>query len=269
MFQFQRISNYGTRTPAVARTLPQGADLLAWFVATDEQKEECKRTLMDLCNQLLRCVAIQERIATATSAGLATAPQQQHARPLQNRSILLPSVPDLETDAQSFLQAAKLAIGETARLTESFYKVKRDHKFHAFARWALSQFGPDDDFTRMVSEAEPWVQEIVNLRNAVDHPKDEPRGRLHVYNFRMAVQPSGVLLEPAWALTGEPETPIVADMAAITEGIIQLGEAVLVAMFHKFKPAVPDLVVYEIPEADRDPRFPKRLRVGVVPSSPT
>jgi len=36
MFQLQKISNYGTTTPAVARTVLQGSELLEFFVVPDE-----------------------------------------------------------------------------------------------------------------------------------------------------------------------------------------------------------------------------------------
>ena len=85
------------------------------------------------------------------------------------RVVNLPSVPDLTSLAETFLQSAKLAIRETARLTEPFYKEKRDHKYHKFASWAEIKFGADDLLSRTARVWEPWVNEVVTMRNAVDH----------------------------------------------------------------------------------------------------
>jgi len=115
----------------------------------------------------------------------------------------------------------------------------------------------------MIQDWEPWVKEIIRMRNAVDHPEDKKGGKLVVHNFRLGAPPQELsVIEPMWGLSDGPESGIRADMDTIIESIIQLGESILAGLFYQFKPAFP-LVIFEIPEKDRDPKFPKRLRVGV------
>ena len=79
--------------------------------------------------------------------------------------------------------------------------------------------------TRTAEAWGPWVAELVTMRNAVDHPKDEPRGKLVVRNFQLDIYLSPpVVLDPVWCLTDEPERKTAADMTAYTEGIIHLSE---------------------------------------------
>lgn len=268
MFKLQKLSNYGTSTPAVARTLPQGSELLSFFTGTDAQKERCKGVLMELSRHLVRCVEICERVAGEIDQGLASIATDGLQFQSHGRVVTLPSVADLHSQAEAFLQSAKLAIRETARLAEPFYEVRHDHKFHRFAAWSQEKFGADDPFTKMIQDWEPWVKAIVSMRNAVDHPEDKPGGKLVVHNFRLIEPPNEVsVLEPMWGLSGGSESPIRADMASAIEGVTQLGESVLVGLFYKFKPPFP-LVVIEIPEKDRDPNFPKRLRVGLASEAP-
>jgi len=263
VFQLQVLSNYGSSTPAVARTLPQGSDLLSFFNCTDAQKEECKAVLYELSRHLVRCVEVCDRVRNEVEGSAAKIAKDGISTQSSGRVVNLPSVPDLTSQAETFLQSAKLAIRETARLTEPFYKEKRDHKYHNFASWADAQFGIDDLMSRTARGWEPWVNEVVTMRNAVDHPNCGPRGKLIVKNFHLdSGSPTPTIVEPLWNLTGDPEAKILEEMQNIIEGVVRLGEDVLVALFHKFHPQFP-LVIYEIPEAERDPAMPKRLRVGL------
>lgn len=263
MFQFQKFSNYGSSTPAVARTLPQGSDLLGFFNCTEAQKEECKTVLFELSRHLVRCVEVCDRVRKEVEDSAATIAKNGLSTQSLGRVVNLPSVPDLTSQAETFLQSAKLAIRETARLTEPFYNEKRDHKYHKFASWAEGKFGSDDLMSRTARAWEPWVSEVVTMRNSVDHPNDGARGKLIVKNFHLDPSISvPTVVEPVWNLTGDPEVKILETMENIIEGITRLGEDVLVSLFHKFPPQFP-LAIYEIPEAERNPEMPKRLRVGL------
>ncbi len=262
MFQCQKVSNYGTSTPAVARTLPQGSDLLGFFNATDAQKDACKDVLMELQRHLVRCVEIKDRIASEIQTGRKSIEENGFDFQAHGRAVSLPGVPDLHSNSEAFLQSAKLAIRETARLMTPFYGAEHDHRFHKLAAWSEKQFGAEDNCTKAIRHWEPWVKHIVTMRNAVDHPEDKPGGKLVTHNFRLAGTPEApMLIEPGWGLSGGSESSIQSDMEAIIEGIIEIGEEMLVGLFYKLKGDFP-LAVYEIPQEERDPAFPVRLRVG-------
>src|SRR5262249_22420865 len=170
MFRIQRVSNYGTSTPAVARTFYQGCEILGFFAVTEAQREEAKGVLLELQRHLIRCVEICDAIEREVT----TAREDVKAKGFEfqsfGRVVTLPSVQDLQSRAESFLQSAKLAIRQTALLVKPFYGAKHDHRYHKFATWSEKQFGTDDRFTLAIREWEPWVKSIVDMRNVVDHP---------------------------------------------------------------------------------------------------
>ena len=69
VFQLQKVSNYGTSTPAVARTLLQGSEILKFFSITDAQRKSAEATLYELQRHLVRCVEIRDRIAGEINTG--------------------------------------------------------------------------------------------------------------------------------------------------------------------------------------------------------
>jgi hypothetical protein len=219
--------------------------------------------LFELSRHLVRCVEVCDRIKAEVDASAAKIAKDGLTTQSLGRVVNLPSVPDLTSHAEAFLQSAKLAIRETARLTEPFFNEKRDHRYHMFAKWAETKYGKDDLLSKTARAWEPWVEEVVTMRNAVDHPKDGPRGKLIVKNFHLDPNSSvPAVVEPVWHLTGDPPGKILEQMQNIIEDTTRLGEDVLVALFHKYSPAFP-FAIYEIPEAERNPAMPKRLRVGL------
>lgn len=268
VFQIQKISNYGTSTPAVARTLLQGSDILRFFSATDAQREAAESALHELQRHLVRCVEIRDRIAAEINTGREQVAKIGFKFQSNGRAVSLPGVADLQSNAESFLQSSKLGIRETARLIEPFYKARHDHRFKKFVAWAEKQFGKEDTFTQVIREWEPWVKLIVDMRNAVDHPADRPAGKLLTQNFRLSgTREKPVLVDPTWGLSGKPESAILLDMDSIIEGIIELGEDILVGLFYKLKDDFP-VVICEIPAEQRDPSCPIRLRVTLPQDMP-
>src|SRR5216683_4551788 len=267
VFRIQQVSNYGTSTPAVARTFYQGCEVLGFFAVSGEQREAAKGVLLELQRHLVRCVEIRDAIASE----VASAHKEIESKGFQfqsgSRVVTLPSVVDLQSKAESCLQSAKLAIGQTALLVKPFYGQRLDHRFQRFAALAAKQFGADDSFTLMVREREPWVRNVVEMRNAVDHPDDGPGQRLVTQNFNLGwVGDRPGLVDPTWGLSGQLQTAIIEGMSAMIEGIIELGEEVLAALFSKLKGGFP-LMIYEIPVDKRDPTCPVRLHVGFEPGA--
>lgn len=262
LIKIQKVSNYGTSSPAVARTSVQGCEILGFFAINEEQREKAKIVLHELQRKLVRCVEVRDQIAAVIADAHRDIKNKGFIFQSDGQAVTLPSIIDLQSKAESFLQSAKLAIGETARLIMPFYGVKCDHRFHRFADWAETQFGSNDTFVQIIKGWEPWIKRIVDMRNAVDHPEDKPGGKLITQNFGISgTNEALVLVDPTWCLLGEPEGPILPDMDAVIEGIIQLGEEILICLFYKLKKDFP-LKIYEISNEERDPSCPVRLRVG-------
>ena len=148
-------------------------------------------------------------------------------------------------------------------MIEPFYGKGFGHKYHQFETWAKTRFDAGDPFIDSITRAIPFVKKIVQMRNAVDHPGSEPGAPLVYANFDLEeVDGAPVLVMPRWSLTGEQLRPMLDDFDQIIEGIISLGEQLLVHLFEKFRMA-PMLVIAEIPAVQRSPDRPIRLTVTV------
>lgn len=262
MFRLQKISNYGTSTPAVARTFAQGCDVLNWFDCTSDQIEDAKGVLLELQRHLLKCVELQDGLGAEIELALKEAEELRAIQPPGTRAFVLPGVGELQGRAEAFLHAAKLAVAATGELPRPFYGKGFGHNYRSFGSWAAQQFGADDEFTRVVESWEPFVRRIGEMRNAVDHPKNAPSGRLVTKNFDTITDEAGVtaLSLPAWGLLGEEPHPMLSSFRQVTENIILVGEIVLARLFYKLKKPWP-VVLRDIPENERDPANPKRFEV--------
>jgi len=267
-FRIQQVSNFGTSIPAVARTIVQGSEIVKFFGAPDEQKDKANKTLWELKRHAVKCVEIADGIKKEVAAGR----EQGIVFQGDGRAFTLPSVPDLQSRAESFLQSAKLAIAETGKLVEVFYGGTFGHRYDKLAAWAEAQFGVDDEFTHTVRGLEPWVNAVVEMRNAVDHPKDVPGGRLITNNFDVIQGPrEATLVDPTWNLFDQPRREMMPELEAVIDGIIEVGEEILAELFYKLQRGVVPLVIYEIPAAERNPACPIRIRVtlAIPPGDPT
>jgi hypothetical protein len=261
MFRLQKVSNFGTSTPAVARTAPQGQELLQFFNCTESQKEAAITVLLELQRHLVKCVEIRDQLMAEVSAGRAET-ESHGFKQASNVAISLPGICELQSKSETFLQSAKLAIAETGNLIKPFYGVGFGHKYHKFSAWSKTQFGESDDFAKVVESWEPYVKWIVDMRNAVDHPSESAGGRLVTTNFDIAHGATGTeIVDPQWGLAGEPLRPVLTDFETIVEETIVLGEDVLTRLFYKLKGST-SIELREIPIHHRDPANPRRLTVG-------
>ncbi|MGD9789492.1 MAG: hypothetical protein AB7Q00_05545 [Phycisphaerales bacterium] len=250
----------------MARTFVQGPTLLEAFKVDKPTKDAAITVLMDLQRHLLRCHEVCEGIDIIVRRereqhGVVKQPQHQMTR--------LPSVPDIQSRAESFLQSGKLAIAQTGNLLKVFYKdvkkANRDisgHNYNDLANWAENKFGVDDVLSKMLRDIEPWVKTIITMRDAVDHPGGTA-GTLTTKNFTIGDTPAGpVLVEPTWSFDSANDYDILGEMKDIIEGTLELGEAVLVHMFEKHK-RIPQMHICEIPVLDRKPDCPVRFALSL------
>jgi hypothetical protein len=239
---------------------------LGFLSISDPQKDAAQAAVFDLERHLVRCVEVRDRIAADVAAGW----KDIKARGVlqQQNAYTLPGVADLQSRCESFLHSARLGLFQCGKvvaeaLKDSFKERRPDygHRFDLLAKWSATNLGEEHEFTWLVRNCEPWVARIVRMRNAVDHPKDGPGNALHVLNFALHAGPNGLqVFPPGWHLTGEEPADLLNQMSSIIDGVIEVQEDLLAGLFGMLRCA-PNLVLYEKPEAERDPACPKRLFV--------
>lgn len=162
---------------------------------------------------------------------------------------------------EQFLYAAKGALREIGALFAPFYGKTFDHKFHKIREWLEATYGSDDQLLATLKTDAYWIEQILNMRNAVDHPGTP--SVLNIDNFKLvALRPTPEVDEPRWRLDDSDASPIAHDMPVLIDNLLTLFEDVLVDCLLRVQPDGP-LVIYEVPEDQRDPNMPIRLRVGL------
>jgi hypothetical protein len=168
--------------------------------------------------------------------------------------------------ANTFLYEAKNFIRDLTGIINAAYRTKFD-KASEFCkakggskiqRWAADRFGAEDRLTKFLELHETWLWELVQKRNAVEHPKGHS-GVLHVINYEM--EPGVGIWRPTWYRATNQPTCIVPDMAAFCDAMLRFAEELTIYIIGKHLRSG-RLHIYEIPESERIPQCPKRFYVG-------
>ncbi|MEL6362451.1 MAG: hypothetical protein AAFR21_15345, partial [Pseudomonadota bacterium] len=112
------------------------------------------------------------------------------------------------------------------------------------------------EICKMLKLDSNWIAEIIRKRNAIEHPEGHS-GKMQFTNIQRAAD--GFVL-PTWNRTTGKKSQILEDIDACLWNSLTFAEDILVNCIRE-KPAFPHIDLAEIPEADRDPAMPIRLRV--------
>jgi len=252
----QPVFSKGSSTPAVARTVLQARALLEAFPFTASTKGAILEVSMSLMKHFIACEEIRERVAREVVRGRAAIDAGQVGIE-RNRFLQLPGVANLDSEAESFLHNAKLAVADVGRLFGPLHGKSFDHRFQKIRSWLHGLYGDEDALLLMLVGDSAWIERIINMRNVVEHPND-PAGPSVVMNFHVIRHEPLTIASPTWALGTSEPTEILEDMAGIIESILMLYEDVLVDGILRLHPQSP-FTITEIPEHDRNSSMPIRL----------
>jgi len=226
----------------------QTADLVGAFPLSEEGRRAVAQISHDVMLKLIACLDAAEPVMEQVTAGSRRILAGDIQVGPSGQVIQIPAVVDFRTRAEAFLYNAKLALREIAKLFGPLHGQDFDHRFQRIRAWVEATYGPDDQLTRLLASDAPWIERVIGMRNAVDHPGSGD-GTLVVENFRLldgGQQPNiGV---PSWRRDGEQPVNVAEDMKAIMDNLLTLYEDILVDGLERLRPGGP-FVVYEIPEA--------------------
>lgn len=186
----------------------------------------------------------------------------------------MPFVIGLEDEVNTFLYEGKLYLRDCLRvLNAAFHTDFKDAsrllpykgKDGAVIKWATETFGADANFTQMLRSEESWVSDLIKFRNAVEHL--DATGEIVIENYRAT---SDGFIEPTWRRDGvdpRAESALYRDLEVLIENLLTFGEDLLVNCIRQ-RPRSPFVDFALIPEADRDPNCPVRVKpvlVGLPP----
>jgi hypothetical protein len=268
-FQFKKVLEHGTANPIVARLSLQIFEILKHCDASkDVQDKVGELYVISLLKKLLRCQEIEERFKQEFAAAVG-----KYKRPATaNTAVEVPQIPRLEEECHNFLYETKNYIrdllqvvnhlyGTTFAEASEFSRAKKGSR--SLVEFAEKTFGADDGETKFLKEAVPSVEELIAMRNAVEHPEGLS-GKLVIANFTLGADRK--LDEPTWhrEKDGKPVgelASIRADMEILIRNLPTLGENVFVSWAANHL-RVPDMMrVAYIPEDKRNLDCPIRWTV--------
>jgi len=271
-FVIVKTSNHGTRNPIVARLSVQSRQLMEPFSLQKEKKEKIWAILHNkVQQQLLSCYDIWSQVASRESEIVADVEENGISTQSHGRVATIDQIENLNHLAGSFLYSAKSTLRDIKLMICEFYETDLDIKkveeknYKYLESWAKRRFGEEDEFTKQISEDfRLWIDEIYSKRNAVEHPGGYS-GHLEILNFTAVQDPEtkkwkGVF--PQWRRNQDKPSSITNDMQVSIENLLNFSEDVLVLCLRKAGSMIP-VIFYEIPEENRDPECPLRLRVTI------
>src|SRR5262245_53588070 len=236
-FQFKKVLEHGTTNPIVARLSLQILEILKQCNASkDIQGKVGDLYVNSLQKKLLRCWEIEERFKKEFAAAV-----DNYKPPAAvNAPVEVPQIARLEEECHNFLYEAKNFIRDVLQVVNNLYGTPFEEASEfswakkgrqSLVDFAEKTFGADDGKTKMLKEAVPSIEELISMRNAVEHP-DGLSGKLVIANFTLA--PDRKIDEPTWhrekdgKAVYEPSS-IRADMEAYIHNLLTLGEDVFVS----------------------------------------
>ena len=259
-FVAQPLFSRGTSTPCIARTLPQTQELIGAFPIDASRRVEIVEVSANVMSRLAACEDVAERVISQVAAGMESIEREGLLVQAGGRATTLPSVLNLASEAEQFLYSAKLALRDIGGLFAAFYDQPFGHRYHKAQQWATDTFGADDGLSRLLAEDSAWINQLLDMRNEVEHPKP-PHGPLIIKNFELVGQRDTLqVLQPVWHLRTAPAAYIATDMRVLADNLLTFFEDLLTDGLIRSAPGAP-FSIREIPLADRNPEFPIRLRV--------
>src|ERR1700730_15805668 len=270
-FVVQKISVHGADNPIVARLSLQTHDLLQWCGLSPEKKEEMFGIYStQLQRRLLKCSDAVVRLKKSRDQSISNV-----ANVVEQGAHSASFVINLQDELETFLFEAKLLLRDTLNVINVFFATtfnearvfipiqgKKDSK-SKLVSWGERTLGSEHPFVKMLSTEEYWISDIINSRNAVEHPGGHS-GTLVIENFK--ITPIG-LIPPTWTRDGNaprPSTFIFRDLDVFQHNMLTFAEDILLFGIenHPIAPHLP-VVFFEIPEKERDPKCPIRFRGSV------
>ena len=184
------------------------------------------------------------------------------------RVVQLPQVLRVRERCESYLYNAKSALRDLSGILKPLFNLDSyESRYDRILEWSKDARGPTSPLTRLLEGDQAWIRQLVNMRNAVEHP-DGNAHVLHIHNFEIVTPSKGKpinIVPPTWHLNDDPQAGIVADMQTFLWNLLHFSEDFFIACLQEFGMHSPTMIV-EIPEEDRNSECPIRLRVVLDPS---
>lgn len=251
----------GSASPAVARVLLQGRDILDAAIFREKLDKDSVVQVLHACKEaLVVCEKVAARVASHVDKIIQDIEASGIPRDSRGQALNpFPQMSDLESEATNFLIHTKRAIQSICRLPSIFLPVPpKDNNFDAMAKTLTAAIGADAPVTKFVVANASGVRYLIELRNYQEHPGAK---RTVINNF--AVMPDGAISVPMWYVSGETPRPIREEMQAATEFLVQMAEAMLIHLvMHTVDRRFP-FIIQKLEASQVGPKMPIKYRLSI------
>jgi hypothetical protein len=264
-FILKKVSDHGTSNPIVARLSVQTSELIKFYPLSKKQRDETLKVYFEKVQpRLLRCYELKESLFLELSRIGDDFNKEWIRTQSSGRVATLPQVMNLSETCENYLYNSKSCLRDLAGIFEPLFgKAFTKARYDKIYEWSKGKFGEEDRLTAIIKQNHDlWIRKLVAMRNAVEHP-GEYAGYLHIHNIEIRLDPktkNPLLVPPTWHLNDESRVPILTDFETFITNLLEFAEDLLVLSLEKFDKKFP-IVVAEIPEEERDPKCPVRLRM--------
>jgi hypothetical protein len=254
-------NNVGSSSPAVARILIQGRDILQAAILNEKIDKAKTIQALHACKEAL---VVCEKMAAHITSQVDTIVGNIQTSGIKHEKLgrainPLPQVSDLESDATAFLIHVKRSIQAICRLPSMFLLVPpKDNNFYDLGKRLTAAIGDQAPVTRFVLDNASGVRYLIDLRNYQEHPDAK-----HTVIDNFAVMPDGTISVPMWYVSGETPRPIREEMPAATEFLVQMAEAMLIHLVMHSVDRRFSFIIQEIDSAQINPKMPIKYRLSI------
>ena len=255
----KKLLDKGTNNPIVARTTVHISDLMSAYPLSDDERQSILSAFGSLMRRLLRMQELRDSLSKEYEK-IRTQVREEGLTQLGEDAYEVPQIMGLDAQAEDFLQAAKLALIDCGSLFEPLYAQTFDHRIDLSIAWLEEELGVEHEFVkRLRKHHDVWIKELIDRRNALEHPRKRAKGKLHIENIDIDVAGAKLMgSDPSWHLTGDESSSIIEDTRILIENILRLAEEILVSSLGVRFPDTP-VMAKEIPEHNRDVKAPVRF----------
>jgi hypothetical protein len=150
----------------------------------------------------------------------------------KQRSLALPSIEGLNERLKSFVQKIEHATQAINSFTKQFYG-HTEKMSKGFELEVQKLYGDSDEFSKFAGSILPFMNFVRNLRNAIEHPKDNQRTIINDF----AITPDGTMTSPTLQLvhvvTPQPEMDVESFLSQVSSHILEIFEVLMVHLASK------------------------------------
>ena len=219
--------------------------------------EERKQTITAGCFEMAKFLVEAEKAGQPLIKELREIENKlktEGVRVQNGRAVETPGVMHLD-DSRIFLKYAKQTLQTLANtLGVMLEKDFEGPHFHRVRDHAVQRLGENHPVSKLLTEDQDWIKEIIDLRGKDEHPKP---GKPFVRGFNISPLPDKWLIDPPRFIN---DALVLNRLEVYSHNLLTFCEEMIVHSLADFFPK--GVTVYEIPETDRNPEQPVRFKLG-------